>query len=202
VSRPLALVLASANPDKATEIREILGATLPGLELSPRPVGLADVEETGGSLEENARLKAAAVAEATGRPAIADDTGLEVAALHGAPGVHSARYAGEHASYRENVAKLLGALVGVSDRRARFRTVVVVRWPDGREVMAEGAVPGRITELARGDTGFGYDPVFEPEGGEGRTFAELGAEAKHRLSHRGRALRALAEELAGADLPG
>jgi len=189
-------VLATANPDKAAEIRAILAQVKPRLELMPRPDDVPEVDETGATLEDNARLKAVALALATGLPAISDDTGLEVAALRGAPGVMSARYASDHATYKENVAKLLGSLVGVTDRRARFRTVAMVRWPDGREVAAEGLVEGRIAETARGDTGFGYDPVFEPAGGRGLTFAELGPEAKHRLSHRGAAFRALAEKLA------
>ncbi len=189
------LVVASANPDKAGEIGEILGRVLPDLELRPRPAELVEVEETGSTLEENARLKAVAVAQATGLPAIADDTGLEVAALRGAPGVRSSRYAGEAATYKENVAKLLGSLVGVSDRRARFRSVVLIRWPDGREIVAEGVVEGRIAEEARGSGGFGYDPVFVPDEGDDRSFAEMGAD-KHEISHRGRALRALAAKLA------
>jgi XTP/dITP diphosphohydrolase len=189
------LVLASANPHKADEIRAIMAEALPGVELRPRPPEVGEVDETGASLEENARLKAAALAAATGLPALADDTGLEVVALRGAPGVWSARYAGERATYKENVAKLLGSLVGVTDRRARFRTVAMVRWPDGREVSAEGVVDGRIAEAARGSAGFGYDPVFIADGARGRTFAELG-QAKHAVSHRGRALRALAEKLA------
>jgi XTP/dITP diphosphohydrolase len=191
------LVLASANPDKAAEISAILAQALPDVELRPRPDEVPDIPETGDTLEDNARLKADAIAAATGLPAVADDTGLEVAALHGAPGVYSSRFAGEHATYRENVARLLGSLVGVSDRTARFRTVAMVRWPDGRELAAEGAVDGRIAESARGDTGFGYDPVFEPEGGGGRTFAELGPERKREMSHRARAFRALADKLAG-----
>jgi len=188
------LVLASANPDKAAEIR----ALLDGVTVLARPDDLGDVDETGDTLEENARLKAAAVAAHANLPAVADDTGLEVAALRGAPGVHSARYAGEHATYKENVAKLLGALVGVSDRRARFRTVALVRWPDGREVLAEGSVDGVIAHSPRGDNGFGYDPVFVPDEAGGRTFAELTAEQKNALSHRGRAFRALADALAPA----
>jgi XTP/dITP diphosphohydrolase len=169
---------------------------LPGVRIRPRPADLPDVEETGATLEDNARLKAVAVAVATGLPAIADDTGLEVAALRGAPGVYSARYAGEHATYKENVAKLLGSLVEVTDRRARFRTVAMVRWPDGREVAAEGLVDGKIAESARGTTGFGYDPVFEPVGGRGRTFAELGSTFKNEKSHRALAFQSLAEKLA------
>ncbi len=189
------IVVASANPDKVAEIQDILGRVLPDLELRPRPAELADVEETGATLEDNARLKAVVVAEATGLPAVSDDTGLEVAALRGAPGVRTSRYAGESATYKENVAKLLGSMVGVSDRRARFRSVVLIRWPDGREIVAEGVVDGRIAEEARGSGGFGYDPVFVPDEAGGRTFAELGPE-KHEISHRGRALRALAGKLA------
>jgi len=191
----LVLVLASNNPDKAAEIRAILGTALPGVDLRPRPADLAEVEETGGTLEENARLKAVAIAAATRLPAVADDTGLEVAALDGAPGVRSSRYAGEHATYADNVAKLLAAMAGKPDRAARFRTVAIVCWPDGREVIADGAVDGCIATEARGTSGFGYDPVFEPDGGGGLTFAELGPEGKQRLSHRARAFRALAEKL-------
>jgi len=186
------LVLASANPDKTVEIRDILRQTLPDVELRPRPDDVGDVEETGDTLEENARLKAAAVSAATGLPAVADDTGLEVRALDGAPGVGTARYAGPGATYASNVAKLLRALDGVADRSARFRTVALVRWPDGREVLAEGWVDGRIATAARGEAGFGYDPVFMPDEGGGLTFAELGLERKQTLSHRARAFRALA----------
>ena len=192
------LVLASANPDKAAEIVAILGAAVPGLDLAPRPAGLADVDETGATLLENARLKAAAVAAATGEPAVADDTGLAVDALDGAPGVWSARFAGEGATYADNVARLLAELDGVApDRRtARFETVALVCWPDGREVVATGAVEGVIATGPRGSRGFGYDPVFVPSEGDGRTFAELLPLEKHAVSHRGRAFRALAAELA------
>lgn len=186
------LVLATANPDKVAEI----AALLTGVQLAPRPPALPEVDESGQTLEENARLKARAVVEATGAAAVADDTGLEVAALGGAPGVRSARYAGEDASYADNVAKLIGALEGVGDRRARFRTVALACFPDGREVVAEGAVEGVITDEPRGDGGFGYDPVFLPEGGEGRTFAEMTPEQKNSLSHRARAFTRLAELLA------
>ena len=192
------LVLASANPDKAAEIRSILGAALGDLDLTPRPASVPDVDETGTTLVENARLKAEAIAAATGEAAVADDTGLVVDALGGAPGVWSARFAGEDATYADNVAKLLAELAGVApDRRtARFETVALVRWPDGREVAATGAVEGVIASEARGDGGFGYDPVFVPAEGGGRTFAELTPDEKHALSHRGRAFRALAAELA------
>ena len=185
------LVLASANPDKAREI----AAILEGFDVVPRPSDVPDVEETGSTLMANARLKAQALVSATGEAAVADDTGLEVAALDGAPGVYSARYAGEGATYADNVAKLLDALRGSVDRRARFRTVALAMFPDGREVVAEGIVDGVIAEVARGDGGFGYDPVFVPDDGDGRTFAELTVEEKNRISHRGRAFRALAAQL-------
>ena len=188
-------VLATANADKAREIRDILG---PSAELLPRPATVPDVEETGETLLDNARLKARALVAATGEAAIADDTGLEVEALGGAPGVYSARYAGEGASYADNVAKLVQALSGVKgSRRARFRTVAVAAWPDGQEIVAEGAVDGDIAGGARGEGGFGYDPVFVPTDGDGRTFAEMNPAEKHRWSHRGRAFRALACRLAG-----
>jgi XTP/dITP diphosphohydrolase len=192
------LVLASANRDKAAEISAILAAAVPGLDLVPRPADLPDVDETGATLLENARLKAAAIAATTGQPAVADDTGLAVDALDGAPGVYSARFAGEGATYADNVAKLLEELDGVEPERrtARFETVALVRWPDGREVAATGEVEGVITTAPRGERGFGYDPIFEPLEGDGRTFAELLPMEKHALSHRGRAFRALAAELA------
>ena len=192
------LVLASANPDKSAEIRAILGAAVPGLDLAARPAGIPDVDETGTTLLENARLKAAAIASATGEPAVADDTGLVVDALDGAPGVWSARFAGEGATYADNVAKLLKELDGVAPERrtARFETVALVRWPDGTEVAATGAVDGVIATEPRGTRGFGYDPVFIPSEGDGRTFAELLPLEKHAVSHRGRAFRALAAELA------
>ncbi len=190
-------VLATANPDKAEEIAAILG---PGVRLVPRPSSVDDVDETGDTLVDNARLKARALADATGRPAIADDTGLEVDALGGAPGVRSARYAGEGATYAQNMARLLDELDGVAEpRTARFRTVALAAWPDGRELSAEGFVAGRITTVARGTGGFGYDPLFVPDEGDGRTFAEMAAAEKHSLSHRGRAFRALADLLATAD---
>ena len=197
----LTLVLASANPDKAAEIAEILGS-VPGLTLVPRPADVPDVEETGDTLEANARLKARALCEATGLAAVADDTGLEVDALGGAPGVYSARFAGEGATYAANVARVLAELdrvgaTGPGARRARFRSVAFVAYPDGSELWVEGEVTGTITPDARGDAGFGYDPIFAPDGHDGRTFAQMSAEEKHAVSHRGRAFRALADRLAG-----
>ena len=190
------LVLATANPDKAAELQAILRDELDDLvELVARPHGVGAVEETGESLEDNARLKAVALVAATGEAAVADDTGLEVAALDGAPGVWSARFAGDNATYGDNVAKLLTVLEGEADRRAWFRTVVVCRFPDGTEIISEGVVKGEILAAPRGLSGFGYDPVFAPEGGGGRTFAEMSTEEKHALSHRGRALRSFVESL-------
>ncbi len=190
----LHLVCASANPDKVAEIAAILGDDV---VLLPRPDFVDEVVEDAPTLEGNARLKAVALALATGLPAVADDTGLEVDALGGEPGVRSARYAGEGCSYADNVDKLLAALCGTADepRTARFRTVAMVAWPDGREVVAEGACEGTITVEQRGERGFGYDPVFVPDDGDGRTFAEMSAADKHALSHRGRAFRALKTQL-------
>ena len=187
------LVCASANPDKEEEMAAVLAGRA---VLLPRPAGLGDVAEDAPDLEGNARLKARAVCRFAGAAAVADDTGLEVNALGGAPGVFSARYAGPEASYADNLARLLADLEGVGPpgRGARFRTVAVVCWPDGAELAAEGCVEGRIARKPRGSGGFGYDAVFVPDGG-GRTFAEMGADDKHAVSHRGRALRALARLL-------
>ena len=195
------LVLATANPDKAKEITTIL-RTVPGVVLLPRPPSVPDVEETGDTLVDNARLKARALVAATGLPAVADDTGLEVAALGGAPGVYSARFAGDHATYADNVAKLLEELARVgaltpARRSAVFRTVALVAYPDGDDVWASGEVTGVITSEAVGRSGFGYDPVFAPDDGDGDTFAQMSSEEKHRISHRGRAFRALSALLAG-----
>jgi XTP/dITP diphosphohydrolase len=195
----LQLVLASANPDKAAEIVAIL-EQVPGVSVLPRPPSVPDVEETGDTLLDNARLKAVALVKATGMAAVADDTGLEVEALGGAPGVYSARYSGKHATYADNVKKLLDELYRVGadapeNRTAKFRTVALVAFPDGHEVWADGKVNGVIAVAAAGDAGFGYDPVFVPAGSRGRTFAEMTAAEKHQVSHRGRAFRALAEQL-------
>ncbi|HEX9505330.1 MAG TPA: RdgB/HAM1 family non-canonical purine NTP pyrophosphatase [Acidimicrobiia bacterium] len=191
------LVLATANPDKAAEIVAVLRDSGLAVELAARPVDVPVVAETGETLEDNARLKAVALCEATGVAAVADDTGLEVDALGGAPGVYSARYAGDGATYADNVAKLLGALHGVpaAARTARFTTVALAHWPDGREVAAIGEVEGSIATEARGAHGFGYDPVFVPIDGDGRSFAEMSPSEKHEVSHRGRAFRTLADGL-------
>jgi XTP/dITP diphosphohydrolase len=192
-------VLASANPDKVKEIVAVLSAALP-VELLPRPDDVPEVVEDADTLVGNARLKARALTAATRAAAVADDTGLEVDALGGAPGVYSARYAGESATYADNVAKLLRELAARDDgggaRRASFKTVALVAFPDGSEVWAEGVLPGTISGEPRGSNGFGYDPVFVPDGGDGRTFAEMQPDEKDAVSHRGRAFRALAGELA------
>ena len=188
-------VLATANPDKAREIVALLGDEAPSLELVARPSEVPDVDEVGETLEDNARIKAVALCDATALPAVADDTGLHVDALGGAPGIHTARYAGEGATYADNVEKLLGDLDGLplEQRAARFATVAVARWPDGLEVAALGEVEGVITTAARGDGGFGYDPVFVPLEGDGRTFAEMTDREKQAISHRARAFRTLAQ---------
>ena len=192
------LVLATANPDKVVEIKEILAPVL-DVELIGRPIDLADVEETGDTLEENARLKARAICEATGAIALADDTGLEVDALGGAPGVRSARYSGANASYESNVKRLLSDLRDLADnggaRGGRFRTVALAAFPDGTDVHVEGVVEGHIALAPRGSGGFGYDSVFVPDEGGGLSFAEMSPAKKHAISHRGRAFRALAIEL-------
>ncbi len=190
----LRLVLATANPDKVGEIRAALG---PDVELVDRPSAVGEVVEDADTLEGNARLKAQAICEATGEAAVADDTGLTVDALGGAPGVHSARYSGEGATYESNLRKLLADMDGIqpADRTARFTTVALVLFPDGTEVVASGAVAGVIATEPAGTNGFGYDPVFVPTEGDGRTFAEMSDEEKDALSHRGRAFRALRRRL-------
>jgi XTP/dITP diphosphohydrolase len=217
-------VLATGNPDKAREICEVLTDTWDhplaawALDVGEHNVGFLldtpdgiatsvaslvtpsvppDVEETADTLEGNARIKAVALADAYTLTAVADDTGLEVDALDGAPGVRSARYAGEPANPEHNIARLLRELDGVGERErsARFVTVALARFVDGGEVVVRGEVEGTITVERAGHGGFGYDPVFRPREGDGRTFAEMQSEEKHALSHRGRAFRALAAEL-------
>ena len=202
------VVLATANPHKVEELQALLGGSL---TLLPRPDDLAEVVEDAPDFEGNARLKAVALVEATNCWALADDTGLEVARLGGRPGVRSARFAGEHATDAENRAELLRALAGAAatgrvsgadgasgaeDRQAQFRTVILLRSPGGEELIAEGIVPGTIAPEERGTRGFGYDSLFVPTEGDGRTFAEMSAAEKNELSHRGRAARHLAQLLA------
>lgn len=186
------LVSASANPHKLAEIVGILEGLV---ELEPRPADVPDVVEDSGTLEGNARLKAAAICAATGKAAVSDDTGLFVDALGGEPGVDTAYYAGPAATYAENRAKLLRVLDGVADRRARFRTVVMVVHPDGSELVVEGVCEGTIATEERGERGFGFDPLFVPDDGDGRTFSEMSEAEKNALSHRGRAFQALVAAL-------
>jgi XTP/dITP diphosphohydrolase len=193
------IVIATANPDKAREIVDALAGL--AVDLVPRPAEVPEVEETGATLLDNARLKAYALRDATGTDALADDTGLEVDALGGAPGVWSARYAGVDATYTDNVTKLVAEMAKAkrNARTARFRTVLVLAGADGSELVVDGVAEGVIADAPRGADGFGYDPVFVPAGGKGRTFAEMSLADKQALSHRGRALRALAARLREAD---
>ncbi|HRX07424.1 MAG TPA: XTP/dITP diphosphatase [Kiritimatiellia bacterium] len=190
------ILIASRNAHKIQEIREIFD--LPGVEwVSAADVpGLHDVEEDGETFEANAIKKATELARATGLWALADDSGLEVAALGNAPGVYSARYAGEPCDHARNNAKLLRELDGQRDRSARFRCVAALSDPSGRAETVSGSCPGRIIERLRGTEGFGYDPLFVPDGFE-QTFAEMGAEQKNRLSHRGRAMSRAKEKWGG-----
>jgi XTP/dITP diphosphohydrolase len=188
VARPV-LVAATANPAKLAEIAEILGGRV---ELLARPSSVGEIDEDAPDLEGNAILKARTIAAAAGATAIADDTGLEVDALDGAPGVRSARYAGDEASDADNVDKLLDELTGILERSARFHTVIAVVPPSGDAQLFHGWCEGTVAESPRGDHGFGYDPVFVPDDGDGRTFAEMSSAEKHAISHRGRALAALA----------
>lgn len=189
--RPHAVVVASKNPDKIAEIEAVLAEVHPPIAVLTGHTW-DDVDETEDTLEGNAVLKAEAVVAATGHAAVADDTGLEVEALDGAPGVVTARYAGEHATYDDNVDKMLRELDGVAQRAARFRTAVALVTPEGDRLVVEGHLDGVITTQRRGSGGFGYDPIFEVEG---RTLAEIGVDEKNRMSHRARALHALAEVL-------
>jgi XTP/dITP diphosphohydrolase len=186
------LVCASANPDKVAEISAILEGVV---DLVPRPDDVPEVVEDAGTLAGNARLKAAAICAATGLPAVSDDTGLFVDALGGAPGVYAARFAGDDATYADNRAKLLRELGDTTDRRAQFVSVAMVIWPDGRELAVEGVCEGVIAFTDLGDRGFGYDPVFVPDDGDGRSFAQMSDAEKNTISHRARALNALLEAL-------
>ncbi len=199
-ARPERIVLASANRAKAGELAELVHAAALGIEVLPRPTDVADVVEDAPDFLGNARLKAYALRDATGEWSLADDSGLEVDALDGAPGVRSARFAGPDATDAANVALLLERLdacgaVAPSQRTARFRCVIVLAGPGGRELVAEGLVEGRVIDRPTGEGGFGYDPVFVPADGDGRTFALMTPEEKHAVSHRGRALRALVDQL-------
>lgn len=191
---PRRVVVASKNPDKIREVEAVLARMEHPWEIV-RGLEWPDVDETESTLEGNALLKAVAVSEATGLPALADDTGLEVDALDGAPGVHSARFAGPEASYEANVDRLLVDMDGVPDRRARFRTAIAFVVPGSDPLIVDGLIEGMITTGRRGDRGFGYDPVFAV--GD-RTYGEMTDDEKNEISHRARALRALAAALEGS----
>lgn len=182
------LVCASANPKKVEELSRMLPAWV---QLLPRPDNVGDVEETAPTLEGNATIKAVEIAHAAREWALADDTGLLVDALNGEPGVRSARFAGDIATDADNRALLLKRLDGVVNRSARFRTVLAVVHHSGEMHFAAGECEGTIAVAERGDNGFGYDSLFIPDDGDGRTFAEMSAAEKDALSHRGRALREL-----------
>ena len=195
MSRRRKLVLATHNSHKKTEMNTLLaplGISIVGLDDFPQ---IGDIEETGTTLLENSLIKARSVHQITGLPSLADDTGLEVDALDGAPGVYSARFAGKNPTYEDNINKLLSKLDGVSPekRTARFRTVIA--FVDGRrELFSEGIIEGLITVEPRGHEGFGYDPIFLPET-ESKTFAEMSQERKNQISHRGRAFAGMQKKL-------
>lgn len=177
-------VFATHNPNKVKEIKAKLGSSFKIESLSE--IGFHDdIPEDFETLHENALQKARTVHQRTGKDCFADDTGLEVEALNGAPGVYSARYAGEPGNSENNMSKLLDALKGVSSRKARFRTCIALIY-EGTEYLFEGIVEGKITEARSGADGFGYDPIFQPDGYE-ITFAEMGMDQKNEISHRGRA---------------
>jgi XTP/dITP diphosphohydrolase len=193
------LVLATLNPHKITELARILA----GGQVAAELVGLADfpgapeVAETGATFAANALLKAQTVAQFTGLPSVADDSGFCVDALNGMPGVLSARWSGEHGDDEANLRLLLSQLADVPDERrgAHFACAAALVLPSGKQHVSEGTVHGRVTKLPRGENGFGYDPIFLPDRSE-LTMAEMTAEAKDAISHRGRALRALAPVVA------
>ena len=193
---PERLAIASKNPHKLRELGRICRDwPVEWLTVQNHPGPWPDVDEPHDTYLHNALEKARAVA-VLGVPAIADDSGIEVDALDGGPGPRSARFAGEGASDADNLAKLIGLVADMEPdaRMARYRCVAAIAWPDGRTMHAEEACEGTLIEQPRGDRGFGYDPVFVPQG-ERRTMAELGDEEKDRISHRGRAFRALADLL-------
>ena len=187
------IVCASANPHKVEELARLLPSWV---DLVARPSDIGDIDEDAPTLEGNAIIKAVEIANHASEWAIADDTGLEVEALNGAPGVRSARFAGEHATDAENRALLLAKLDGSTNRSARFRTVVALVSSKGDIHFVGGECAGTIAESERGVGGFGYDSLFIPADGDGRTFAEMTGSEKDAVSHRGRALAQVPELLA------
>ena len=196
------IVLATHNPHKREELRQILHAELGNsielLTLDDIHPPIGDIRETGETLEDNALIKARAVHEITKLPTVADDTGLEVSALSGAPGVYSARYSGENATYASNVSKLLAAMKDKKDRSAKFSTVIAYIDEQNDAHLFRGEIEGMIGTEPRGTNGFGYDPIFTPtENTSGKSFAEMTDNEKNAISHRGRALRAFIRYLGG-----
>ncbi|WKK67431.1 non-canonical purine NTP diphosphatase [Lutimonas zeaxanthinifaciens] len=186
------IVFATNNKHKVKEIKDLLPSGIQVMTLDE--IGCnEEIEETAATLEGNAKIKSDHVKEEYGYDCFADDTGLEVEVLEGAPGVYSARYAGENATFEENVNKLLDALEGQSNRKARFRTVISLNI-NGEQQYFEGVCNGEIELSAKGSQGFGYDPVFKPDGYD-QTFAEMDLSTKGRISHRGRAVQKLVEFL-------
>lgn len=192
MARTVQLVVATANPKKIEEIERLVPSWV---QLVPRPHEVGDVEETAPTLEGNAYIKAVEIANFVHDWAIADDTGLFVDALEGAPGVFSSRYAGSNSTDAENRVLLLKNLRETSNRRAHFRTVITLVHANGEMHQLVGECHGTIADAERGETGFGYDSIFIPDDGDGRTFSEMGASQKDALSHRGRALAQLPELL-------
>ena len=186
------LVCASANPKKVEELSRMLPSWV---QMLPRPSGIPDVEEMAPTLEGNATIKAVEIAHAAGDWALADDTGLLVDALDGEPGVRSARFAGDDATDAANRALLLTRLSGIDNRRAHFKTVLAVVHPSGEMHFVSGECAGTIAQEERGSNGFGYDNLFIPDDGDGRTFAEMSSSEKDAMSHRGKALKKLPELL-------
>lgn len=194
------LICATTNRDKLAEFLAMLDGVA---DLLARPESVGEIPEDAGTFVGNARLKAHGISQAIGKPALGDDSGLEVAALGGAPGVNSVDYGGPQRSYRDNCARVLAEMNGKTDRRARFRTVLVVAWPDGDEIVAEGVCEGLITDREIGERGFGYDAIFVPDIAPGilrnstpqRTFAEMSMGEKNLVSHRSRALENLLQML-------
>lgn len=190
----MTLILATKNKDKAEELAKLLGGSA---EIQTLPDDFLEIKETGTTLEENARHKAQSVYREFRIPTVADDTGLEVNALDGDPGVYTARYAGDAATYDDNNRKLLKELKDKSDRSASFITSICYIDAQGHEHVFRGEVKGIIAMEARGRNGFGYDPVFIPVDGDGSTFAEMPSGEKNMLSHRARAIKQLITHLKG-----
>ena len=192
------LVLATRNKGKIAEVQRLISQHAAHINLrSVAEFNLDDVEETGSTFEENALLKAATIARQTGLPALADDSGIAINALGGAPGVYSARWSGVHGDDAANIAKVLTELEGVpdSERGAQFVCVIALALPDGRHVLVRGEVEGSVRRAPVGEHGFGYDPIFQPDGYE-ITTAQMDPGTKDSISHRGKALREIAPKIA------